>query len=349
MIAVIIAGGSGTRLWPLSTPDFPKHLLSLTGRRSLVQYTYDRAKTLSDQIYVLTDASHAKHIKKQLPEIKDSCFIIEPARRGTVNCILLALRQIAKTNKDEPIAFLAADHFIRNTAEFTKTFKSAGKVSEQTNRIVLIGVEPDYPATGFGYIQKNGDFESTEEVYNVHSFKEKPDYKQAQEYLKSSNYLWNCGYFVGSVNAFTEAMTNAAPDLLATYQKLSEAKNRQARQEVYLELKTDSIDYALIEKNKELLVIPAHFDWMDLGSYGDLHKASQRNSRHNHIHGDNIELEGVENSYVYNQEDKPVAVIGLNNVVVVNTKDGLLVVRKDFSQHVGEVSKKFKDKKKAKP
>ncbi len=342
MICVIIAGGSGTRLWPLSTPDYPKHLLSLTGHKSLLQYTYERAKILTNKIYVLTDVSHAKHIKKQLPDLEQSSFLIEPGRRGTANCILLALKEISNTDSDEPIAFISADHYIRDTAGFTHSFKTAEDVSMQTGRIVLIGADPDYPATGFGYIQKDGVFKNSALVYEVHSFKEKPDYDQAVIYQNSGNYLWNCGYFTASKETFVNAMVKHAPKLLANYNKISKTKNKKELEEVYLSLDAISIDYALIEKVDNLLVVPASFDWMDLGSYNDLHKASERNALHNHIKGNNVELDGVENAYVNNQEDKPVAVIGLNNIVVVNTKEGLLVARKDLSQQVGEISKRFK-------
>lgn len=344
MIAVIIAGGSGTRLWPLSTSEYPKHLLSLTGRRSLVQYTYERARTVADKVYVLTDISHSKAIKKQLPDIDDKCFLIEPGRRGTANCILLALKQIQLEDPDEPIAFIAADHYVLDTAGFTRTFKKAEKASRQQGKIVLIGVEPDYPATGFGYIKKGKLLPGKSPLYEVHSFKEKPDYKQAVKYLKSGDYLWNCSYFIGSAQTFKKEMHLQSPELYTTFQKLCGAKSRSAIEKIYLAADSNSIDYALIEKVDDLLVIPAEYDWMDLGSYGDLHKASQRNAKLNHVTGEKIELEGVENSYVSNQENKPVAVIGLNNIVVVNTKDGLLVARKDLAQQVGEVSKRFNNK-----
>ena len=343
MITVIIAGGSGTRLWPLSTPDYPKHLLALTGRRSLVNYTYDRAKTISKDIYVVTDASHAKHVKEQLPDLPADAFIIEPGRRGTANCILAALARVAeKHDKDEPIAFMAADHYVRDTAGFTHSFKLAGKASKKSGRIVLVGVEPDHPATGFGYIQKNGLYDENAFIFTVHSFQEKPDYETARKYVASGNYLWNCGYFVGSVNTFLQAMDAAAPDLVKNYEKLSSANNQTDFEKTYLDLESDAIDYALIEKAKDLLVVPATFDWMDLGSYGDLQKAMGSDEQGNYVKGEKVELEGVENSFVQDHEGKPVAVIGLDNVVVVNTKHGILVARKDLAQKVGDVSKRFK-------
>lgn len=342
MIVVIIAGGSGTRLWPLSTPDYPKHLLKINGsRRSLLQNTYDRARRLTDKIYVVSDASHAHHVKDQLPDLPDDNFIIEPARRGTASCIVAALAQIAKSqNADEPIAFLAADHYVRDVEGFAHSFRVADETSREQKRIVLVGVEPDYPATGFGYIEK-GDLLSEEPfVFNVKSFKEKPDHRPARDYMQSGNYLWNCSYFIGSINTFKDKMKQYAPGLLDNYDKLQQA-SYESYKEVYLSFENISIDYALIEKVQDLLVVPASFDWMDLGSFADLSKAVDGDDQGNHIHGQKVEIEEVQNSFIQNHEDKPVAVIGLDNCVVINTPNGILVARKDLSQKVGDISKRF--------
>jgi len=340
MIVVIIAGGSGTRLWPLSTPEYPKHLLRLTGKRSLLQHTYERAKAIGDAIYVITEASHGKHVKAQLPELADEAFIIEPGRRGTAGCIVAALHHVSqKHDKNEPIAFMAADHYVRDTNGFKHSFKIAETAAKQNKRIVLIGAEPNYPSTGLGYIQKDGLFDEKMFVFKVHSFKEKPPYETAKEFFKSGNYLWNCGYFVGSADAFLKNIQKHTPDLQANYNKLIKAKNLEEYNKAYLEFEPQAIDYALIEKVNNLLVVPASFDWMDLGSYGDVHKAVESDQLGNYKNGDRIEIEAVENSFIHNTEDKPVAVIGLDNIVVVNTPDGILVARKDLAQKVGEVVK----------
>ncbi|HSX53117.1 MAG TPA: sugar phosphate nucleotidyltransferase [Patescibacteria group bacterium] len=344
MISVIVAGGSGTRLWPLSMPSYPKHLLKLTGKQSLIYYTLERAKTISHSIYVVTDASHAHLVKEQLPSLKDSAFIIEPARRGTASCIVAALDYINKQghDKNEPISFLAADHYIRDIAGFTHSFKLAETVSKKEEKIVLVGAEPYYPATGFGYIEKDGLVDKQSLVCKVNSFKEKPTFEVAKRYVKSGNYLWNCGYFVGSLNTFLGEMKNNSPELLKNYVALQQTHKSSEYEKIYLGFENNSIDYALIEKVKDLLVVPASFDWMDLGSYSDLHKASESDEKGNHVQGQAVEVEGVEQSFIQNHEDKPVVVIGLDNVVVVNTKDGLLVARKDLAQQVGEVSKRLK-------
>ncbi len=343
MIVCIIAGGSGTRLWPLSTSDYPKHLLKVNGDdKSLLQNTYERAKKVANDVYVITESGHAHHIKDQLPELTDDNFVVEPARRGTASCIVAALSHVAKRHDEtEPIAVLSADHYIRDVVGFAHSFRVAEEASKSEGRIVLVGVEPDHPATGFGYIQKDGIFDEESLVYDVHSFKEKPDYDTALTYVKSGNYLWNCGYFVGSVKTFTDKIKNHAQVLHENYKKLHSTDSPEDYEKVYLSFENDTIDYALIEKVEDLLVVPASFDWMDLGSYGDLHKAVGADEQGNYVGIGDVELTDVENCYIENHEDKPVAVIGLDNVVVINTKDGILVARKDLGQKVGEVAKKI--------
>lgn len=344
MIVVIIAGGSGTRLWPLSTPDRPKHLLKINGDDlSLLQHTYERAKRITDQIYVVSEAGHISYVKQQLKELHNDHFIVEPARRGTANCIVAALVYIGQRHDhDEPIAFIAADHYIRDMDGFSRSFHVADEVSKSEKRIVLVGVEPDYAATGFGYIQKDGILNEELFVYNVHSFKEKPEFDVAKAYVESGNYLWNCSYFVGSLNTFENSMRSYAPETYGNYQKLTVAP-AEDYEKAYLSFQNVAIDYALMEKVPDLLVVPASFDWMDLGSFGDLHKAVGSDEQGNHSHG-HVETEEMTNSLLHNQEDKPLAVIGLDNVVVVNTPNGILVARKDLSQKVGEVSKRFNNK-----
>jgi mannose-1-phosphate guanylyltransferase len=344
MIVVIVAGGSGTRLWPLSTPSYPKQLLTIDGdNRTLLQRTYDRARELSDHIYVIPEVSLIDHVKKQLPDLPKDAYICEPGRRGTANCIIAGLAHIKERHStDEPIAFVGSDHHIRDTAGFVHSFKIAARASEDSGRIVLVGVEPDHPATGLGYIQKADPYSDDSIVFNVHSFKEKPVYDVAKEFVQSGNYLWNCNYFVGSVSTFEQAMKRHAPALLKNYERLLKAKKSDDYKRVYLSFDTDQIDYALMEHADDLLVVPATFDWMDVGSYADLHKAVESDEQGNHTSGKGIELEGVENSFVHNHDGStPVAVIGLDNIVVINTKDGILVARKDLSKAIGEVSKRI--------
>jgi mannose-1-phosphate guanylyltransferase len=344
MIIVIIAGGSGTRLWPLSTNNFPKQLLSLANELSMVQNTLQRAKLLSDTIYVVPDNSHLEEIKKQLPELDEDRFITEPARRGTANCIVAALSYIQKKHGvDEPIAFIHADHHIRDTRGFVHTFENAAEVSASMKKIVLIGIEPNYPATGFGYIEKGKQSEKFKEIYEVDSFKEKPDYDTAKKYVRAGSFLWNCGYFVGSVNTFLEEMRKYSPELKDNYLKLKKITDIKSNKykNTYLSFKNEVIDVALIEKSKDLVVIPASFDWMDVGNFKDLHQANDSDEFGNYAKGRNIHSLENENSYIRNETNTPIVVIGLDNIVVINTKDGILVARKDLSYKVGEIAKKI--------
>lgn len=344
MIAVIIAGGSGTRLWPLSTPDYPKHLLKLTGERTMLQQAYDRAVRIGDKVYVVTEASHAQHVREQLPELSGDRFIIEPGRRGTAHCIIMALDVLARQHDhNEPVAFIHSDHHVRDIEGFTRSFRSAGKVSAERSEITLIGIEPTYAATGFGYIERDGEIISEEGVYRVQSFKEKPDYQLAQSYVESGNYLWNCGYFVGSIATFLNEMERSAPALKATYDNLAKTADFTSAEytEKYLQLDSQVIDVALIEKARSLSVVAAAFDWMDVGSFKDLHDVVPLDEAGNYFRGDGINSLDTERVYVRNEETKPIAVIGLDNVVVVNTPNGLLVARKDVSPRVGEIAKKL--------
>jgi mannose-1-phosphate guanylyltransferase len=341
MIVVIIAGGSGSRLWPLSTPNYPKHLLKVNGDKySLLQNTYKRAKLLSDNVYVISEASHIKYVKEQLSDLPKDNFIVEPGRRGTANCILLALSYIAKRhpdNNNESIAFMHADHYIRDTLGFVGIFRLADKLAVEHQRMLLVGVEPDHPATGFGYIKKGEAVGDQAFVNEVEAFIEKPDYKTARAYVTSGRYLWNGGYFVAPINVFLESIREHAPDLLSNYEALSSVQDNQ--EDTYLSLKSEAIDYALIEKVPDLLVISAAFDWIDLGSYADLAKTIGGDELGNYLSGDKITISDVTNSYINNKEDKPVVVIGMDNIVVANTADGLLITRKDLSQKIGDISK----------
>lgn len=343
MITVIIAGGSGTRLWPLSTSHRPKQLLALTGERTLVQQAYDRAAKLGDTVYVVTEASHAEALREQLPELPDHAFLIEPGRRGTAHCIIFALDYISRQHgNEEPVAFIHSDHHVRDVNGFVRSFHTAGRVSIENKEICLIGIEPTFPSTGFGYIERNGTIDEAAGVYNVQSFKEKPDYETACRYVESGNFLWNCGYFVGSVNTFLGEMERSAPELKANYEKLRaiEEHGSEEYNNTYLSLDNQVIDIALIEKAQQLAVVSASFDWMDIGNFKDLHDVVPKDELGNYYMGENIHAIDTEEVYIRNEEaGKPVAVIGLDNVVVVNTPDGILVARKDVSAKCGDIAK----------
>ena len=343
MIVVIIAGGSGTRLWPLSTHDYPKHLLKLTNDNSLLQNTFERVSELTDakQIFVVSEASHAHHVVEQLPAVPKENVLIEPARRGTASCFLLALDTIKKRDfDDQAIFFLWADNIIRDKRGFNSTANNAAELAEKTQRMVFIGVEPNYASTGLGYMEKGDRLQNGyKNVFELKKFVEKPDHKTAAHYFSSGNYLWNTGYLMATLNTLQREIEANSPKLWDEYQALIASDDVE---QTYLGFEPEAIDKALSEHVTDALVIPGAFDWLDIGSFHDLHGVSEQDDNGNHLNGDNIALEKVTNSYVRNEQDLPVAIIGLDNIAVVATKNGFLVTNKTYAQKVGEISKKFR-------
>ncbi len=343
MIVVIIAGGSGTRLWPLSTHDYPKHLLCLTNDNSLLQNTFDRVRTLTEveQIFVVSEASHAHHVIEQLPDVPEKNILIEPARRGTASCFLLALNAIKQRGyDDQAIFFLWADNIIRDRSGFTITANNAAELAEKTHKMVFIGVEPAYASTGLGYMEKGDRLQNGfKNVYELKKFVEKPDHKTAAHYFRSGNYLWNTGYLMATLTTLEAEIKANAKQLWDNYQAL---QNSNDASKTYLGFEPQPIDKALSEGVTDALVMPGAFDWLDIGSFHDLHGVSEQDDDGNYRNGDNIELEQVTNSYVRNEQGLPVAVIGLDNIAVVATKNGFLVTNKTYAQKVGDISKRFK-------
>jgi mannose-1-phosphate guanylyltransferase/mannose-6-phosphate isomerase len=343
MIVTIIAGGAGTRLWPLSTPTLPKHLLKLGGEKTLLRMSYERAAETGEEVYVVTEKSHAAKVAAELPELASERILIEPARRGTANCILMALDIISRRHGAEhSVAFIHSDHLVEDKEAFVNSFRDAERASREAGAITLLGIEPRYPATTFGYIKK-GERRGRGDVYEVARFKEKPDAKTAEAYLESGGYLWNAGYFIGSPKIFLDEINRSAPALQSSLEALRAVPEfpREEYDEVYISLESDAIDFALMEKAKDLLVFPAGFDWADLGTFRDLHDLFEKDESGNCLEGLGIALIDSSNVYVHSDGKKPVAVVGLDNIVVVNAEEGLLVAKKDKAHLVGEAAKKL--------
>jgi mannose-1-phosphate guanylyltransferase/mannose-6-phosphate isomerase len=340
MTIVIIAGGQGTRLWPLSRPDQPKHLLSLINEDSLLQNTISRVESLTNSIYIVPEASHVEDVKKQLPKYKNN-IITEPTRKGTAHCILFALAELKnKIKPDEVIVFLHADHHIGDIDSFKETVEATVKASKEMNKITLIGVAPDYPATGFGYI-KTGKEVANEDglpILSVEKFVEKPDSKTARTYFKSKKYLWNLGLFAGSINTFEAEIKKSNKDLWKRYNQLFK-KDAIAE---YMKFPNEPIDTALIEKVKGLIVVPGHFDWADVGSFKDLYEIL-RNGDSNVHKGKVYDIDSRESLVI--ADKKPIITIGLDNLIVIDTPEGILVCPKDKCQLVKDGVEKLNSKK----
>jgi|688.fasta_scaffold47058_6 mannose-1-phosphate guanylyltransferase/mannose-6-phosphate isomerase len=340
MTIVIIAGGQGTRLWPLSRAEQPKHLLSLVNDDSLLQNTISRVESLTDSIFIVPEASHVDDVKKQLPKYKNN-IIVEPTRKGTAHCILFALAELKnKISNDEVIVFLHADHHIGDIDSFKETVEATVKASKELNKITLIGVAPDYPATGFGYI-KTGKEVANEDglpIMSVEKFVEKPDEKTARSYFKSKKYLWNLGLFAGSINTFEAEIKKSNKSLWKRYNQLFEKDALES----YMNFPNEPIDTALIEKVKDLIVVPGHFDWADIGSFKDLYEIL-RNGDSNVHKGDVYDIDSKESLVI--ADKKPIITIGLDNLIVVDTPEGILVCPKDKCQLVKDGVEKLNSKK----
>lgn len=348
MIVVIIAGGSGTRLWPLSTPEYPKHLLNIVGEGSLLQNTFERARqiTTADKIYISTEVSHSDHVVQQLPELHKDQIIIEPARRDTMPCIMNALQYIStRHDVNEPIASIHADHNIRDKVGFANGIKTAGDMSAKYQKITLLGMEPHQPATKYGYIHKGPTHNGSSMVYEIATFKEKPEYTLAKEYFESGEYFWNMGYFVAPYAVFEERIKLHADKHWADQlERLEGAQNSQERDAIYLDFEKEAIDIALMEKTPDLLVMPGSFDWVDVGSFDDVHRVSTQDEAGNATKGDNIHMIDTSDVYVRNNDPaKPVAVVGVDNITVINTEHGVLVIRTDQAQKVKDIANKLKE------
>lgn len=299
-------------------------------------------RDMSSDVYIVPEARLVNDIKAQFPELDDEHLIIEPGLRGTASCYILALDTISRKHAtDDPIAFIWADHHVRDIAGFQDSFQQAAAIAVSQNRLVTIGIEPTYPAP-LGYIERGDEVEGTG-VYNVVSFKEKPDIAVANQYIQQGSYLWNSGYYIGTTDAFLESMQKFAPELYEEYEELHEKEiGSEEYNQAYFTFTNTTIDVGLSEKMDNLLVVPARFDWLDIGNFKDLHEASEKDATENYQEGENVHVVDTENSYVRNDEkSKPVAVIGLDNVVVVNTPEGILVARKDVAHKVGDIAKKI--------
>ncbi len=345
MITIIIAGGSGTRLWPLSTPNKPKQLLGLIDEKTMIQNTYDRSKAFADEVYIAPETSLVEELKNQIPQLEDDHIVIEPGRRGTANCIVAALAHVAKRHDaNESIAIYWADHHIRDVKGFARVFNIAAEASKKSGLVSLVGIEPTYASTVLGYIEKGVEYSEVRGVYEVSSFKEKPDFETAKQFVKSGNYLWNCGYMVATIQTYLDQFEAHAPLLKQRFDQIMEIEDERSQEyaDLYLSYESDAIDYAFTEHVDKMIVVPATFDWMDVGNFKDLYDSVEKDEAGNYLHGDNIHPIDIESVYVRNEEpDKPIAVIGLDNIVVVNTPDGILVARTDTAARVGEVAKKI--------
>ena len=338
--AVIMAGGVGSRFWPRSKEKSPKQLLKIFGNNSMIQDTVCRLKDIVEyeDILVITNKIQQPEIKKQLPEIPEGNIIEEPFGRNTAACIGLASIIIKSKQEDAVMIVLPADHIIKNVEEFHNTLKNAAKFAYESKGLVTIGIPPTRPETGYGYIQidENG---VRENIYKVYTFAEKPNYATAVRFLESGDFFWNSGMFIWRADSIIDEIKMYMPDLYEGLQEIDKSLNTDKFEKtlamVYGQLRNISIDYGIMEKSQKVYLTKGNFPWSDVGSWEEVYQLSQKDSDGNAKVG-NIFTEMTADSYIYSP-NKFTSVIGVDNIIVINTDDALLVCRRDQSQEVKKV------------
>jgi mannose-1-phosphate guanylyltransferase len=330
----ILAGGEGTRLWPLSRSRRPKQLLRLAGKRSLIQQTVDRLRPLIDpeRILIITEQSHAADLQAQLPELPASSIIVEPTRRGTAAALLLAGLHVRYRAPDATWASLHSDAFIVDDDEFRRTLAAALEAASSGDYLVTTGVEPRFPATGYGYIQRGDVLRDVHgfPLHRVVRFVEKPDLATAEAYLASGEYLWNPGVFVWRNTALLSAFQRHLPDI---YDVLTSAPLSDVDR-VYPNARRETIDVGIMERASNVATIPARFVWSDVGSWAELWELATREGDGNVSLGSGRVLTAdSENNLVY-ADGRTVALVGVSDLVVVETSDAVYVCPRDRAQDV---------------
>lgn len=340
MYGIILAGGSGSRLWPLSRELYPKQLLNLNSDKSLLQSTFERLKTFmpENNIVSITNTKHASNVRLQLESIsKDITVLSEPLAKNTAPAIAVATKYITAKEKDPVILVVPSDHLIKNNKNFFETVKKGEKLAQE-GYIVTFGIEPDYPETGYGYI--NVLKKPVLDGFIVKEFVEKPDVKTAQKYIDAKTYYWNSGIFMFKASTMLEEIKALAPDIYKAMDKFDFSSSEKIEYNLFDKMPSISIDYAIMEKSSKIALVKLESDWNDLGSWQSIYDVSQKDEHNNVIIG-NVVDENSKNSLVYSSS-KLVATIGLDDVVVVETEDAVLACKKDKAQDVKKVFDKLK-------
>ncbi|HET9782602.1 MAG TPA: sugar phosphate nucleotidyltransferase [Candidatus Dormibacteraeota bacterium] len=336
-IAVIPAGGAGTRLWPRSRRSKPKHALPLaTGHRVLLRDTYDRFRGLADEIYVVTELVQRDIICAVLPEIDDRHLIIEPVARGTTNAYGLAALTIQERHPDAVMVAMASDHVVRGRAAVTGAVRDAIRAAQTTDNLVLFGLKPTFPSTGLGYV--HAPRRGPAGTRRVESFKEKPDLRTATRFVKEGGYYWNLAWFAWRVDVFLAELGEHAPRHLAGLRKVMDARragDETAATALYRRLPNEVVDRSVLEKTEHLLLVPATFDWADIGNWAELGDRVRADAHGNSVEGEAV-LVDTTDSLVFGDR-RLVAGIGLKDMIIVDTEDALLVVPRSRAQDVRKV------------
>ena len=348
IFCLIMAGGSGTRFWPRSRTTKPKQFLNIAGENSLLQSTIQRFSefTKPENIYIVSNKSQAGILEAQTPWLPRENLIYEPVGKNTLPCIGLAAMFAEKVDRDGIMVVSPSDHLIKNDELFRDTVLSAVNIAEERDGIVTIGISPTYPATGYGYVKTCEEItgDKTIRQFKVERFVEKPNEIKATEYLKQGGFYWNSGLFVFKISVFLDAVKEFAPELYADLRKiqagLGSPSFEQTLDTVYRAVQSISVDYGIMEHARNIYLVEGNFDWNDLGSWESVYQCSEKDAAGNVSSGEAIFLDS-QNSYIH-AEKGIVAVVGLDNVVVVRSGNAVLVCHRDKTEDVKKIVDQLK-------
>ena len=350
LYAIIMAGGVGTRFWPLSRAAKPKQFLPIISERTMIEETVHRLLPLIpvQNITTVASAQQTKMIREYIPEIPEKNLIVEPRGKNTAPSLLLATAAITLRNPEAVCAVLPADHLIKNVPLFLRKLQAGAEAASREEALITFGIPPAFPATGYGYIQFDREDSRQmlgEKFYTVQQFKEKPAYEQAKSFVEAGNYAWNSGMFLWKASTFRRMLEECAPDWFPFWKKMCRGlEENDAAQiaAIFDEIPATSIDYALMEKAKGVLMCEGNFGWSDVGSWSALAEIWEMDRAKNSIRGEAIVLDS-QGCLVYNPK-KLTALVGVEDLIVVDTDDALLICRKDQDQKVKDVVAELKKK-----
>ena len=337
--AVIMAGGRGERFWPASRKRLPKQFLSLTKDGvTLIQSTVQRVKNLIDiqDVYVVTNEDYVDLVKSQLPELPIENIIAEPFAKNTAPCIGVAASLIQNRCGDSIMVVLPSDHLIRQVTTYEDTLRQAVTLAEADSNLVTIGITPSYPETGYGYIKFYRDANLTQSVYKVDRFVEKPNLENAQKYIDTGEYLWNSGMFIWKTSTILENFKAYLPDMFEGIRAITSTDKTKYFDEVlkkeYARFDSISIDYGIMEKASNIFIIPGTFTWDDVGNWLAIERLIGPDDEHNVINGNVVQVDSKHN--IVMGQKKLIAMVGVQDLVIVDTEDALLVCNKDQTQDI---------------
>jgi len=350
---VIMAGGGGTRFWPWSREKRPKQILPILSDRPMIWETVERVRPFApaEKIFIVTARSQAKELHRQVPQIPPGNILMEPQGKNTAPCLCLAAVHIQKRDPEAVMVALPADHFIGNQRGFLRTLKAGARFAADQDFLITLGVRPTEPETGFGYIQegtllgKDGGIQ----IFKAKAFREKPAQKKAVAYLRRGDYFWNSGIFIWRITVFWEAMKKFLPAVyqaMMTFQpSLGTGRERRVLERVYSGIQPISVDYGIMERADNVAVMEAQFSWNDVGSWGALGKLWQRDKKGNALNKENKKILLIDSSgCLIRGEEKLIAVIGLQDLIVVEAGNALLVCPKERSQEVRRILEELRKK-----